>query len=376
MPYPSTEPKTETAKARILKTKAHEDASSQFPASLLEQAVEEISRSLNGGWCLERKILASEAQRQSQKSKAREKEAQVNRSVSAHLARHSRNFYSQSKEEPGLSSGGFHEPIDLSGLTNCSSGNACSYVQQLVNRSFSNPRSYPLFLQHAKSRAPLTDTYMIPPHASFVLSKINQNTTPAMSMAALTMYPEPSATASRGQFDFILLDPPWENRSVRRAARYDTMREPRPLEALQSMLGQHIAPGGTAACWITNKASVRHTALEWFEDWDIEVIEEWAWLKVTTNGTPVTEINGLWRKPYEILLVGKKRDQAIEKTGGNLVRRVIVGVPDVHSRKPNLKALIEPVMPAPYRALEIFARNLTAGWCAWGDEVLNYAVVQ
>ena len=29
-------------------------------------------------------------------------------------------------------------------------------------------------------------------------------------------------------------------------------------------------------------------------------------------------------------------------------------------------------MPKKYLALEIFARNLTAGWWSWGDEVLEY----
>jgi N6-adenosine-specific RNA methylase IME4 len=56
-------------------------------------------------------------------------------------------------------------------------------------------------------------------------------------------------------------------------------------------------------------------------------------------------------------------------------RKVIIGVPDLHSRKPNLKKLLEDMMGTredEYEALEIFARNLIAGWWSWGNEVLKF----
>jgi N6-adenosine-specific RNA methylase IME4 len=59
-------------------------------------------------------------------------------------------------------------------------------------------------------------------------------------------------------------------------------------------------------------------------------------------------------------------------------RRVIAAVPDLHSRKPNLKSIFEKVFfsnessQQSYTALEVFARNLTAGWWACGNEVLKF----
>lgn len=59
-------------------------------------------------------------------------------------------------------------------------------------------------------------------------------------------------------------------------------------------------------------------------------------------------------------------------------RRVIAAVPDLHSRKPNLKSILENVFFTEtgqlqsYSALEVFARNLTAGWWAAGNEVLRF----
>ncbi|MCJ1454814.1 hypothetical protein MMC28_005167 [Mycoblastus sanguinarius] len=202
------------------------------------------------------------------------------------------------------------------------------------------------------------------------MSRISESTATALSLAAISIHSSPTATAGPGQFDFVLLDPPWENRSVQRSGRYTTMRETDPMVVLQSILGQHLAHGALVACWVTNKPAARNIALEAFQAWDVDLVEEWAWLKTTLQGDPVTELEGLWRKPYEILLLGRK--VSTQAHGDTLQRRVIVAVPDLHSRKPSLKALIESFMPSRYRALEIFARNLTADWWAWGDEVLKY----
>lgn len=139
------------------------------------------------------------------------------------------------------------------------------------------------------------------------------------------------------------------------------------------------------------------------------------------TGEPVYAIDGLWRKPYEVLLLGQKMDDdnthrsddrgddhhhhhppnpqpepqtkaeadrnGVSTTTSNnnekesrppIKRRLIVAVPDVHSRKPCLQELVEPLIRdrigdgREYRALEVFARHLTAGWWALGDEVLKF----
>lgn len=126
---------------------------------------------------------------------------------------------------------------------------------------------------------------------------------------------------------------------------------------------------------------MRETALDLFAAWGLTLIEEWAWLKVTRNGDSMCSLDGTWRKPYEILLLGC-RDAVVHKVSAQpdadisgTRRRVIAAVPDLHSRKPNLKELLERLFfgeGKSYRAVELFARNLTAGWWAWGDEVLKY----
>ncbi|KAJ0417024.1 MT-A70-domain-containing protein [Aspergillus carlsbadensis] len=219
------------------------------------------------------------------------------------------------------------------------------------------------------------------------------------------------------EFNLILLDPPWSNRSVRRSGHYqmqsyshfdlltkwvcDVLRvhsfSAPPSPALDGGEGK-VASGRedssrpdtcVAAIWITNSAKARRTAYDSLTRAGFTVTEEWVWIKTTLYGEPVTPVEGLWRKPYEVLVVGVKKEneekEGEEGTARGIRRRVIAGVPDVHSRKPNLREVFERVFFSSssssagagaarmrYEALEVFARNLTAGWWACGDEVLKF----
>lgn len=219
------------------------------------------------------------------------------------------------------------------------------------------------------------------------------------------------------QFPLIILDPPWPNRSARRAGHYNISYGLSEIGNLLSgiPIRNKLEKNGLVGVWITNKDIFRDLLLGKdgergvFGKWGIELVEEWAWLKVTTNGEPMSPIDGTWRKPFETLLVGRKipreeintdlcevgskteLDEASDETKGEeeigksgeqpsvqptpVKRRVIIAVPDMHSRKPNLMTLFAPLLPSspvPPQCLEVFARNLTANSWAWGDEVLKF----
>lgn len=176
-------------------------------------------------------------------------------------------------------------------------------------------------------------------------------------------------------FDLIVLDPPWPNRSARRKKRSYTVADSLGgiRETLLSIpVAAHLAPDGLVAMWITNRPRIVDLVAGprgLFNAWGLEVVGEWTWLKVTTSGEPVLDMDSKWRKPWERILVARRRgsDQKLACRG-----KVIVSVPDVHSRKPNLRGTFEDVFPPGYKGLEVFARNLTAGWWSWGDEVLRF----
>ncbi|OAA77005.1 MT-A70 family [Akanthomyces lecanii RCEF 1005] len=180
------------------------------------------------------------------------------------------------------------------------------------------------------------------------------------------------------KFNLIVLDPPWPNRSARRkttaAAGYKTASSLSSIRALLCAIPvrAHLHDDGLVAVWITNKPRIVYLLTApggVFEEWGLEFVAEWTWLKVTANGRPLFPLAAAWRRPWEKLLVAKRKGQAAPR---RLAPKTIVAVPDLHSRKPNLRGLFGDILGPGYSGLEVFARGLTAGWWSWGDEVLKF----
>lgn len=232
----------------------------------------------------------------------------------------------------------------------------------------------------------------IPPRSAALNRKLVQS--PA-SMTALAAF----CPQSLGRFPMILLDPPWPNRSARRKASYQTYKRDGSAASLQALMdlltalniGDHLLPDGVMAIWITNRSVVRKSVLDFFAQLGVELVEEWIWAKVTETGEPVSEVQGLWRQPWEVLLIGRHTHRSGEDEYLNahtepekqVKRRVICAVPDLHSRKPCLKELFECLLFKPGTqclddrtsvspVLEVFARHMVSDWFSWGDEALKY----
>jgi N6-adenosine-specific RNA methylase IME4 len=230
-------------------------------------------------------------------------------------------------------------------------------------------------------------TFLVPPKSSFYLA----DCTASSAFHASLRNQSQTHDIARRKFDFILLDPPWPNRSVKRSHKtpgktYSTATTLPELRRLLLKMDLDILMDESClvAIWITNKPAVRELVLDsekgLFAAWGVDLVEEWLWLKTTESGEPVSELDGAWRKPYEVLLLGRRRNGyhdlgwSGEVSSSSVVYRTIISVPDLHSRKPCLKELIEPLMPdaTNYRALEIFARNLVTGWWSWGNECIKF----
>ncbi|KAI4206758.1 MAG: hypothetical protein LQ346_000947 [Caloplaca aetnensis] len=372
-PYPSIEPRSKKAKeevgARLLRARFSD---SPFPQALLLQGLAKVRAEYRLEFCSKRKTTSADCT----SSKRKRHKSGDTKPLEDSDEQGEKGRRGTQKAPIALRAFETRKPLILPSFATVE-GYRVAEIARIANTVVSNPFQLPALLDDLST----SEKYRIPPLSVFILSTIGRREASVFSESAYKFLPEPSMSAAPGQFDFILLDPPWDNKSARRSRQYQTQRkaDEDPLEILEDTVGKHIAPGGVVACWITNKQSVRDSALQAFETWDVELVEEWAWLKTTVHGDPICAIDGLMRRPYEILLIGRHMDLAIAQednlaTGGPKKYRLIVGVPDLHSRKPCLKTLIEPMMKnsSSYRALEIFARNLTAGWWSWGDEVLKY----
>ncbi|KAM6970884.1 N(6)-adenine-specific methyltransferase METTL4 [Tautogolabrus adspersus] len=209
----------------------------------------------------------------------------------------------------------------------------------------------------------LGEEYVIPSHTTFLLSDYTR-------IQPLVHY--------GSRFDLIVIDPPWENKSVKRSRRYSSLpctqlkRLPIPLLA---------SPNCLVVTWVTNRPShLRFVRDELYPHWGVEVVAEWFWVKVTTSGEFVFPLDSHHKKPYEVLVLGRysssadKSESPSEKSAVPVEdQRLIVSVPSaLHSQKPSLSEVLKPYIGTEAKRLELFARNLQPGWTSWGNEVLKF----
>lgn len=199
---------------------------------------------------------------------------------------------------------------------------------------------------------------MVPGTSTFLWSDLQR------SFAIMQQYDSSSCL----QFDLIVMDPPWPNRSVRNGAKYATSdtQMSDPFEDALRIVDRFRKPNGFVAIWITNKEFVRKQVLRSMSFLGFTLEEEWIWVKVTSKGEPIFPLDGVWRRPYEILMLFHHQNHSCTPK-----RRHVFAVPDAHSRKPNLKPLFDMLLQSS-SVLELFARNLTSGWWSVGDEVLKF----
>ncbi|KAM0328061.1 hypothetical protein ACHAQA_005463 [Verticillium albo-atrum] len=246
-------------------------------------------------------------------------------------------------------------------LADLMTGAAVQGAIETLQSSYTGSFCLPRITKQATTETPSDrPTHFIPENSQYINGNIEEK--------------RDDLIAGRRTFDLILLDPPWPNRSAKRKrGGYATVASLPEMRFLLSQIpiASHLAAEGLVAVWVTNKPSLvdlltaQGTGM--FAEWGLELVAEWTWLKITSEGKPMFDLESTWRKPWERLLVARRAGSQLK-----VPQRVLLAVPDVHSRKPNLRRLFEDLLPKNFSGLEIFARNLTAGWCSWGNEVLRF----
>eukprot|EP00041_Stephanoeca_diplocostata_P013170 m.228094 g.228094 ORF g.228094 m.228094 type:complete len:536 (+) comp19250_c1_seq20:124-1731(+) len=173
--------------------------------------------------------------------------------------------------------------------------------------------------------------YAIPKHSRFLCSDIS---------TCSTLFRQ----ELRGEtFDLIVMDPPWQNKSVARGGgRYDTLS----TDALDQLPVSRVCrPGTLVAIWCTNKT--RHLSTlksELLRAWGLQFVAEWYWLKMCPDGLhPVIDMDSKHKRPYEPLILARCVGSSNESIASPPIpsHHVIVSVPSAgHSRKPPLGAYV------------------------------------
>ncbi|XP_057894513.1 N(6)-adenine-specific methyltransferase METTL4 isoform X1 [Melospiza georgiana] len=204
--------------------------------------------------------------------------------------------------------------------------------------------------------------YLVPPRSSFLLSDIS-------CLQPLLNY--------KKKYDVIVIDPPWENKSVKRSNRYSYLSS---WQIKQIPVPALAAPNCLVVTWVTNRQKhLRFVKDELYPHWSVKTLAEWHWVKITTAGEFVLPLDSLHKKPYEVLILGRVQGnvkEALRKSEGVLPipeHQLIVSIPcSLHSHKPPLAAVLAEFLKPDVECLELFARNLQPGWTSWGNEVLKF----
>lgn len=199
--------------------------------------------------------------------------------------------------------------------------------------------------------------FLLPPRASFAAADVRH-------LDALGL---PS------DFKWIVMDPPWENKSVSRAHRYVTFRHEELLNV--DVPGLADPEACVLAVWVTNKPSYTSFLMEKaLPRWGFTLHDTWFWLKICADGELVTPLESTHRLPFEKLIVAYRG--ATEASRSRLRQllgdktRVVASVPLRHSWKPPPESFFPAgAIGASDRKAELFARELRPRWTSVGLEV-------
>jgi len=186
--------------------------------------------------------------------------------------------------------------------------------------------------------------YLLPPCATFIQCDM-QNL----------------ATFNLAQLDLIYMDPPWQNKSVRRGAKYAVHSNDDIFDWIQ--VEQLLSEDGLIAVWITNKQSVEYFVRAYFETRSLLYAGEWEWVKLAASGETVYPLGSSHKRPTERLLFFSKS----RKIRGQTIYSVASAI---HSRKPFIYAHLEQLLSTSSNAkmIELFARRLRSNWLSIGNE--------
>ncbi|KAK4387579.1 Methyltransferase-like protein 2 [Sesamum angolense] len=144
-------------------------------------------------------------------------------------------------------------------------------------------------------------------------------------------------------FNLILIDPPWENSSAHQKLKYRT---------LPNWYFYLFLKAAYPYCWSPGSL---------------------------VDGSLISELDLFHHRPYECLLLGFSHGK--EMNSEQLLRpnhipdnQVFISVPGDYSRKPPIGEILLDYVPGfkPARCIELFSREMIAGWTSWGNEPLHF----
>jgi len=176
------------------------------------------------------------------------------------------------------------------------------------------------------------------------------------------------ALSNEIQFDVIMMDPPWQLASANPTRGVALGYKQLPNKDIIEMPIPKLQKNGFLFIWVIN---ARYAfALEMFEKWGYELVDDITWVKTTVNRRLAKGHGFYLQHAKETCLVGKKGSDP-PGLKGNIASDIIFAKRRGQSQKPEeIYELIEQLVPDG-KYLEIFARrnNLRNYWVSIGLEL-------
>ncbi|KAI6866042.1 hypothetical protein KC338_g4867 [Hortaea werneckii] len=221
-PFPSNEPKSEAARAKLVGNSTDEQLDREY-VELLSKALTETHEAYHGRWCLPRPFVHERPRAAKKRKLDTDESDDLIRSnpTQEELPEDFLRTLAESDRSP--------DPSGYKATLHPAQGPAAdndptSTGQYLTNR---NPSPATLNISNHQTQQPLN--FRLPPNTTFSLSNCTHSTPFRHSLRSQadteeTPYP----------FDLILLDPPWPNRSIKRT--HLTPHRSRPGDADVTLL--------------------------------------------------------------------------------------------------------------------------------------------
>ncbi|CAF1234028.1 unnamed protein product [Rotaria sordida] len=178
------------------------------------------------------------------------------------------------------------------------------------------------------------------------------------------------------KYSFIVLDPPWMNKSVRRKRPYNWS----DFNDIKNLPIEHLIDrtrSSLICCWSTNCDRIEEFIKnDLFNKWNCQYLTTWYWLKITRSGEPILDLTSMDKKSYETLILGytgnDDKFNSLKDT-----TKILCSIPAlIHSTKPALHLLFQNLINFPNNeidnCLELYARNLLPNFTSIGNEVLKH----
>lgn len=189
----------------------------------------------------------------------------------------------------------------------------------------------------------------------------------------LTVSPQNAPPLPTGPYDLIYADPPWQYRDKANAGKRSACHK-YPVMTLENICALPIASIAADDCllamWHVPPMPVEALAVVHAWGFTLRTMKGFTWVKRTRHGKHHFGMGHWTRANSEDCLIAT-RGRPVRASAS--VRQVIEAPVREHSRKPDEVRDRLLILTAAQHPLELFARETTTGWTAWGNQVAEAA---